>query len=92
MRDQNRLRLWQVDSYIFDRNTLTLSKSSGFRVHHGQCRDAVQHGLNGAKDAAEAVFAGLRMAEFFQLFQRNRTCENLYDGAASRATTSNGLN
>ena len=48
-----------------------MSEALGLCIHHGQCRDAVQHGLNGAKDAIQAVFAGGLMAQFLQLFQRN---------------------
>ena len=33
-----------------EQNRLALLQALGFRVLHGQCRDAVQHGLEGAEN------------------------------------------
>src|SRR5262249_26701028 len=54
-----------------EQNLLALSQALGFRVLHGQCRDAVQHGLEGAEKPLRGVAAGRLMAQFRELFQRN---------------------
>ena len=53
------------------RTVLALPQALGFRVLHGQCRDAVQHGLEGAENPFHGVVAGRLMAQFLKLFQRN---------------------